>query len=284
MNFYIVIPAHNEADVIEGTLVSLLEQTLPPKKVIVIDDNSTDQTFNKITELAQKYSNLAVIKNNHEEQEHLPGAKVIRAFNVGLRELDQGYDVLCKFDADLIFPDNYLETLAQIFTQNPNCGIAGGFCYIQKEGEWKLENLTNKDHIRGALKAYRKDCFKDIGGLKLAMGWDTVDEIKAKYNDWKVITDEALVVKHLKPTGITYGKKSKYNQGIAFYCMRYRPLLTLLAALKLAWRKKSALYFLNCIIGFSKATFNKPAFLLNAEEGKFMRRMRYKALKNQLFN
>jgi hypothetical protein len=26
---------------------------------------------------------------------------------------------------------------------------------ISKNGEWILENLTDKDHIRGALKAYR---------------------------------------------------------------------------------------------------------------------------------
>jgi hypothetical protein len=29
----------------------------------------------------------------------------------------------------------------------------------------------------GALKAYRKETFKEIGGLKAQMGWDTVDEL-----------------------------------------------------------------------------------------------------------
>jgi len=282
MKFYIVIPAHNEADVIESTLVSLLEQTLKPKKIIVVDDNSTDQTFNKVTQLAKEHANLEVVKSNSNEQQHLPGAKVVRAFNAGLAYLDQDYDVICKFDADLIFPNNYVQTLSQIFIQNPKCGIAGGFCYIQKGGQWVLENLTNRDHIRGALKAYRKSCFDQINGLTLAMGWDTIDEIKAKYNGWQVVTDQSLIVKHLKPTGITYGKKSKYNQGIAFYRMRYRPLLTFLAAIKLAWRKKSSMYFINCIIGFCKALINKPSFLLSKEEGKFMRKMRFNSLKKQL--
>jgi predicted transglutaminase-like cysteine proteinase len=39
----------------------------------------------------------------------------------------------------------------------------------RKNGDWILENLTDKDHIRGALKAYRKATFnkwvKSTNGL-----------------------------------------------------------------------------------------------------------------------
>jgi hypothetical protein len=38
-----------------------------------------------------------------------------------------------------------------------------------------------------------------MGGLKAAMGWDTVDELLSTFYGWKVVTD-ALIVKHLKPT------------------------------------------------------------------------------------
>jgi hypothetical protein len=55
---------------------------------------------------------------------------------------------------------------------------------ISKNGEWILENLTDKDHIRGALK---QTCFKQMGGLKAAMGWDTVDELLSTFMD--VVTD-----------------------------------------------------------------------------------------------
>jgi hypothetical protein len=57
---------------------------------------------------------------------------------------------------------------------------------ISKNGEWILENLTDKDHIRGALKAYRNI---PTGGLKAQMGWDTVDELLCKFYNWKVVTD-----------------------------------------------------------------------------------------------
>ncbi len=41
----IVIPAYNEADSISETIRSLKEQTVPPAEIIVVDDCSTDGTF-----------------------------------------------------------------------------------------------------------------------------------------------------------------------------------------------------------------------------------------------
>ncbi len=75
----------------------------------------------------------------------------------------------------------------------------------------------DKDHVRGAFKAYSKACFKAIGGLKCAMGWDTVDELLAQYHGFKIHTDDTLKVKHLRPTGKAYNKKAKGLQGKAMY-------------------------------------------------------------------
>jgi hypothetical protein len=54
-----------------------------------------------------------------------------------------------------------------------------------------------------------------MGGLKAAMGWDTVDELLSTFYGWKVVTD-ALIVKHLKPTRANYNKTARYKQGEAF--------------------------------------------------------------------
>ena len=282
MNIYIIIPCYNEEQFIGDTLTSLQNQTLKPKKILVVNDNSTDGSDGIISAFAKADSTIQTVTTKAASV-HLPGSKVVNAFNAGLDYLDEAYDIICKFDADLIFPENYLEEISKIFTSNPQAGIAGGFCYIQKGDDWTLENLTNKDHIRGALKAYRKECLEQIGGLKPAMGWDTADELLAKYHKWKVTTLDQLHVKHLKPTGNTYTKASKFKQGEAFYSLRYGFLLSLIASLKLSLLKRSPRFFLNCLRGFFRAKRTQKTFLVSKEEGAFIRQLRWKGIKEKLF-
>ena len=165
MNYYIIIPSHNEEKFISLTLQSLVEQTVLPKKVVVVNDNSTDKTAAIVLAFAKDYPFISLV-NKTSEAIHLPGSKVIQAFQKGLETLDENYDFIVKADADLIFPSNYFETIIKHFESDTKIGMVGGFAYIKKNGEWILENLTDKDHIRGAFKAYRKACFEQIGGLK----------------------------------------------------------------------------------------------------------------------
>lgn len=280
MNFSIIIPAHNEQDSIGLTLESLANQTLLPKEVVVVNDNSSDDTQKIVEAFAINYPWVSLV-NKSSSNEHLPGSKIINAFYEGYETLDNNYDIICKFDADLIFPENYLEVVASHFKSNPKLGMASGFCYIEKNSEWILENLTRIDHIRGALKAYRKDCFLQIGKLKPSMGWDTVDELLAKFYGWDILTDASLQVKHLKPTGISYNMASKYLQGEAMYKMRYGFVITLISAMKLAIKKKSFRLFKNYIDGYFKAKKKKIEFLVTVDQGKFIRNLRWKGILNK---
>src|SRR5690606_37218009 len=283
MNFYIIIPAHNEHDCIALTLESLTKQTLLPKKLVVVNDNSTDATAEIVSKFAQQHSWMSLV-NTTSSDAHLPGSKIINAFNKGLETLDDAYDIICKFDADLLFPVKYLEQLSIHFKESTQLGMASGFCYIEKNGDWMLENLTRKDHIRGALKAYRKDCFLQIGGLKPSMGWDTVDELLAKFYGWTILTDETLKVKHLKPTGASYNKASKYLQGEAMYKMRYGFVITLISAMKLAYKKRSFQLFKEYMAGYFKAKNSNTDFLVTEEQGAFIRKLRWNGMIGKLKN
>ena len=283
MNYYIVIPSYNEEKNILLTLQSIIEQTIVPKKVVVVNDNSTDKTLEIVMAFAKDYPIISLV-NKTSDAIHLPGSKVIQAFHKGLETLDENYDFIVKADADLIFPNNYFETIISHFQSDDKIGMAGGFAYIEKNGNWILENLTDKDHIRGAFKAYRKECFKRIGGLKQAMGWDTVDELLCKFYNWKVVTDETLKVKHLKPTGANYNKTARYKQGEAFYSLGYGFFITCIASLKLAMRKGKPLLFIDYMNGFWKAKSTKKPLLVTSEQAKFIRNYRWKMMKNKLFN
>ena len=282
MNFYIIIPAHNEEQFISLTLDSLLNQTVLPNKIVVVNDNSSDTTAEIVLAFAEKNPFISLIEKKSDAI-HLPGSKVIQAFQEGEKHIDSNYDFIVKADADLIFPNNYFETIIKHFQSDSTIGMVGGFAYIEKNGEWFLENLTDKDHIRGAFKAYRKACFEQIGGLKPAMGWDTVDELLCKFYNWKVVTDESLHVKHLKPTGANYNKTARYKQGEAFYRLGYGFTITFIASLKLALRKNKPLLFIDYMNGFWKAKSSNIELLVSEEQAKFIRKYRWKKIKEKLF-
>jgi glycosyltransferase involved in cell wall biosynthesis len=281
MKYYIVIPTYNEEAFIALTLQSLVAQTVLPTKIVVVNDGSTDATEKIIQSFCNQHSFIHLV-NKTSNAVHLPGSKVIQAFRKGLETLDDHYDFMVKADADLIFPPNYFETIIQHFQTNEHIGMVGGFAYIEKNGEWVLENLTDKDHIRGAFKAYRKECFKQIGGLKPAMGWDTVDELLCKFYNWKVVTDTSLKVKHLKPTGANYDKTARYKQGEAFYTLGYGFFITAIASAKLAMMKKKPLLFMDYISGFWKAKMAKKPLLVTEEQAKFIRKYRWEKMKSKL--
>jgi glycosyltransferase involved in cell wall biosynthesis len=72
MNYYIVIPAHNEQEFISLTLESLVKQTLLPKKVVIVNDNSTDNTA-IVLAFAKEHPFSLVEKKSSTI--HLPGSK-----------------------------------------------------------------------------------------------------------------------------------------------------------------------------------------------------------------
>ncbi|MGV0924246.1 glycosyltransferase [Empedobacter tilapiae] len=279
--YSIVIPAHNEEDFISITLDSIVNQTVLPYEVIVVNDHSTDKTQNIVEQFTAKYPFIK-LRNIVSKDEHQPGSKVIQAFLKGYEFINPNYDILVKLDADLDLPSNYFETILHHFNQDDKIAMVGGFAYIKKDGKWILENLTDKDHIRGAFKAYRKKCYEKIDGLRPHMGWDTVDELLCKYYGWKIFTDESLHVKHLKPTGASYNKSALYKQGSAYYALGYGFWITLIAGTKLALRKKKPYYILYYLKGFFEAKSNGTKKMVNRDQEKFIRNYRWSKMKQKI--
>ena len=277
MNFYIVIPAHNEEKNIAQSLQSIVQQKLKPKKLVVVNDNSSDNTWQIINDFTKRFKWIQKVENKSSNA-HLPGLKIINAFYKGYKTLDDKYDVLCKFDADMVFEQDYLFNLKVNFEKNPSLGMAGGVCYVKKEKVWVLENLNRNDHIRGGIKAYRKNCFLQIGKLKRSIGWDTIDELLAKYYKWEILVDESLKVKHLRPTGGNYSPNAALLQGEATYRMRLGWLLTLIIGLKRALVNQNIRVIWSYLKGYSIAKKNRTPFIVDKSQGKYLRSYRWSGI------
>ena len=277
MKVCIIIPVFNEQDFIKNSVESLINQTIKPAEVIYVNDNSTDNSKNIIKNLTGKCEWIRII-DHKSVQEHIPGGKVIEAFNFGLKNLETQFDVICKFDGDIILPTNYIEKIIEIFNKKEKVGITGGNLYILKNGKWIYENIAAKTHVRGPIKAYRTECFNDIKGLKSSIGWDTVDVLLAQKKGWLIYTDRNLIVKHLKPTGQKYSLKSKILQGESLYKMRFGFILSFLSLLKSSFNNYSISRLFFGFVGYIISFLKQKPFIVTEKEGVFIRNFRWRVI------
>ena len=277
MKVCIIIPVFNEQDFITKSVKSLIDQTIKPAEVIYVNDSSTDNSRNIIKNLIGKYEWIRVI-DHKSVQEHVPGSKVIEAFNFGLKNLETQFDIICKFDGDIILPKNYIEKIIEIFNEKEKIGIAGGNLYVLKNGKWIYENIAAKTHVRGPIKAYRAECFNDINALKSSIGWDTVDVLLAQKKGWLIYTDKNLIVKHLKPTGQKYSLNSKMLQGESLYKMRFGFILSILSLLKSSLNNYSLSRLFFGLMGYCVSFLKQKPFIVTDEEGAFIRNFRWKVI------
>ena len=175
-------------------------------------------------------------------------------------------------------PFDYIKKIKNIFTENLNIGIAGGNLYILKKGKWIYEEIASKSHVRGPIKAYRRECFEDINGLKSSIGWDTIDVLLAQKKGWKIYTDKKIKVKHLKSTGKNYSFQSRLLQGEALYIMRFGFILSILSIIKSSFKTKDPLRILFAVSGFLISLMKKKSFIISREEGVYVRNFRWKMI------
>ena len=275
MKFLIIIPAHNEEQNIQFCLESLRNQTYQDFECIIVNDGSTDKT----QEIVEKFIQIQNTKYqllNLEKSVHEPGAKVVRTFNKALEVVDlKRFDVICKFDADIIFPENYLEEINKIYEENPKAGMVSGLVYVEKKGDWIFENLSSKNHIRGPIKSYRKECFLAMKGLCPVLGWDNIDVMLCKMNGFETHTIKNLWVKHLRPTAYKYKNQKAEKLGEYFYNIGLNSPLAMISSAKSSIKNKSVSEFFITMKSFLKQNDERK---LSEEEIKFIRNLRWKQM------
>ncbi len=222
-SYVVVTPVKDEAQFIEKTLESMVAQTTRPEAWVIVNDGSKDNTEKIVERYVVEYPWIKLV-NREDRGFRKRGQGVVEAFYAGCEALDvQDYGFIVKLDGDVSFGPTYFDSLLQEFAANPKLGIAGGGVYEPRDGEgWILRAV--KDHVRGPTKVYRWACFEEIGGLVPVLGWDGIDEWKARSLGWQVRTFLEFKLLHHRYTGTATGSlKSRVEEGHAAYYMGYYP-------------------------------------------------------------
>lgn len=273
MSHIVITPVKNEEKYFHFIANSMFSQSLKPTKWIIVDDGSTDNSPELIGEYTKKHNWIKYIKYDDNGEERSYGAKVIRAFNIGLRSIvNDDYDFLTKLDADLTLPSQYFNDISEAFANNSKLGIVGGVI-IEKESD--LETKSKKEiFVEGALKSIRKKCFEDIGGFWEINGWDGIDQHLAKYKGWQV-KNLSIPVLHHRPEAHEYLSINFYFQnGISSYILGNNFFLTIIRFIMRLKEKPYIIGALSFLSGFIYATFTKKR-LVSKEFSKFIRKYHY---------
>lgn len=123
----IIIPVYNRAGLVTRALDSVVEQTCPPKRVIVVDNNSSDNTFEVLCEYQKRTLPFELLVL----QEMKPGAAAAR--NRGIVEIETSYAMF--FDSDDTIPRDHVErTMKQFALPSKPDLVSWRGRYIAKNG------------------------------------------------------------------------------------------------------------------------------------------------------
>lgn len=191
----VVIPAYNEGKSIEKTLNSLLRQDYPNFEVIVVDNNSTDNTA-----LVVKNFKVTLISEKQKGVAHARQAGFTKANG----------EIIVSTDADTLHSVDWLTKIVQIFQNDEHLVAVGGlgefysgpksaklasqylfypFLVVDKlfSGGWNLSGFN---------MAVRKKAFERIGGFStnLNIGED-IDLSKKLRKIGKIVISKDITVK-----------------------------------------------------------------------------------------
>ena len=136
MKISVIIPTFNRLDLLKRAIESVLNQSIKPYDIIVVDDGSTDGTSDMIQ---QKYKSIKLIQQKN--------SGVSAARNNGIKNA-QG-DWIALLDSDDEWKKNKLEEQVNKLTDNPKYD----FCH------------TNEIWIRNGIRVNQKKRHKKYGGF-----------------------------------------------------------------------------------------------------------------------
>lgn len=187
-----LVPAHNEAETIRETIVSLMSQTRPFAYVLIIADNCTDDTERIVRLCQRKYGKdrlrlMKTVGNTHKKAGALnQGFQAVRASRP---------DYIFGMDADAILDHNIVEEGVKQFEREPQtAGICSAYRTLPLKlnatrwerflwrlqniefglaNAWRVENYKSARVLPGVSVIFRTKALIEVDKLHKGTVWAT---------------------------------------------------------------------------------------------------------------
>jgi glycosyltransferase involved in cell wall biosynthesis len=284
MHKYIIIsPVRNEEDLVERTLLSVVNQTVKPQEWIIVNDGSTDNTSKIIDNYIEKYDWIKKIDLT-DRGFYYPGTGVITAVHTGFKQISgNGWDYVVKLDCDVTIEKDYFERILNEFTENQKLGIASGAIHFI-DGEKITKEKVQPDIPWGASKIYRRACFNEINGWEPIPGWDLADVLSAQMKGWETKSFDEYKILHYRITGsrrkgLTGGK---FLWGRFQYRYGYSPYYIFLKSIYRMSDKPVIISGIAIFAGYLYAAITREKRIYKKEMRQFLRKKQRVYFKNRV--
>ncbi len=206
-----IIPAYNEAGVIERLLISLKNQNRQNIEVIVIDDASTDNT----ADISMKYTTLVFTRKHVERSAQR---------NFGAKQAKGEY--LLFLDADMELTPNVISDCVETISKDNKMGgvvipeesVAKTFWEKVKAFERSFYNMEG-DQNTDAARFFRREVFEKVGGYDETItgpeDWDLPESIKK--TGYKIGRVKSKILHHERISNLFSLVKKKYYYALKSY-------------------------------------------------------------------
>ena len=204
LRFSVIVPLYNKASYIARTLRSIISQTFDNYELIVVDDGSTDNSYDVAYQIIGK-------ENPRWRIVQQANAGVGAARNYGVSFSSGSF--VCFLDSDDWWEPGFLEELDRIISCYPNGGLYGTAYYLVKNGQQRPAPIRfNKDFHEGPIDycnvfwrnlcmpitsssvAIPRELFLQMGGFnpKLTFGEDFDLWVRIAMHNQVIMSDKKL--------------------------------------------------------------------------------------------
>ncbi|MHA2243687.1 MAG: glycosyltransferase [Candidatus Hodarchaeales archaeon] len=228
----VFVQVYNEYDQLEDLVQSLVEQTLKPTRVIIIDDGSPNpEVLEETKRLAENYPELNIEPLRLPLKEKPDLDTVGKGLKIAwLKIKDYDFDYVSILDVDAELDPKYYEIITQKMDKNPKIACASGALIVKTATKEYYEQINigakvGRRDARGTGKVIRTSLLRTIDpDLFPDVTWDTWINTKAKIRKFKTPQiDETYFYTNRPTTRVV--KKDLYRNGRLTYYFGYNPII-----------------------------------------------------------
>ncbi|MEI7890516.1 MAG: glycosyltransferase family 2 protein [bacterium] len=217
---FIIVLNFNGSSVLSNCLKSIMQSDYPNFEVVLVDNNSTDSSFEQAK---NDFSRFHFIKNSEN-------IGFSRGNNIGIRfALEKFADLVFILNNDTIIDKNTISTLAKTSKQYKKSGIitplilegdnkkvwfAGGkinWCTMKTSHVTKVSSKKpyKSEYLSGCAMLIKKDVFKKIGLFdeRFFLYYEDTDfSMRAKKAGFDLLIDPSATIQHLEQSELNAEK------------------------------------------------------------------------------